>query len=103
MASKAAKVLSISPIEFSCLSFDSSSTSKHEVMLTASLSKMLPGKDLSSVHGSVTYARAKQRLLDFQIEYETIPLFSIKCDLSQLIVQIQNYHPIFNKLHDALF
>jgi len=51
MASKAARVLYISPKEFSCLLSDSSSTSKHEVILTVSLSKTLTGEDLSHMAG----------------------------------------------------
>ena len=51
MASKAPKILSISPKEFSYLSSDSSSTSKHEVTLSANLSKTLTVESLFCVQG----------------------------------------------------
>ena len=56
IASKAAKVLSVSPGEFSCppsSSSISSSTSEHKVMLTVILLKKLIGKYSSCVRGFI--------------------------------------------------
>jgi len=52
IASKVTKVLSVSPGQLSCFSSSSPASSfmsKHEIMLTASLSKTLTGKNPSCV------------------------------------------------------
>ena len=97
IASRVATVLFVSPEQFCLLppsSSVSTSTSEHEVMLTIILSRKVIGKDLSCMlgfnnPGSNRTTELKGALLSY-----------LGRDLGY-IVQLQDYPPIFDQLHDA--